>query len=81
MLGQIRVLLGDDLFKLASPEQRREIESLRMSMNLQPVRPEDIPPDLRWKFEGFRTPEGYLAYVYPRVSMDRGESGSPSRRM
>lgn len=74
MLGQIRALLGDDLFKLASPEQRREIESLRTGMNLQPVRPEDIPPDLRWKFQGFRTPEGYLAYVYPRVSMDRGES-------
>ena len=74
MLAQIRALLGDDLFKLASLEQRREIESLRTSMNLRPVSPENIPPDLRWKFQGFRTPEGFLAYVYPRVSMDRGES-------
>jgi predicted RND superfamily exporter protein len=43
-------------------------------MSVKAMSPKDIPPDLRWKFEGFQTPEGYLAYVYPRVSMDRGES-------
>jgi predicted RND superfamily exporter protein len=74
VIGQIRLLLGDDLFKLASDNQRREIDKLKASMNVTPVRPQDIPTDLRWKFQGYQTPEGYIVYVYPRVSMDHGKS-------
>jgi predicted RND superfamily exporter protein len=74
VLSQIRGLLNDELFKLASPEQRREIDRLKTSMRPRMVRLEDIPDDLQWKFQGKDEPEGYLAYVYPSVSMDHGES-------
>jgi predicted RND superfamily exporter protein len=74
-LTAIRRLLSDDLFKLASDAQRREIEDLKRSMDVTPVSPGDIPADLRWKFRGGADgPSGYLAYVYPRVSMDHGRS-------
>jgi predicted RND superfamily exporter protein len=74
VISQIRALLNDELFKLASPEQRREIDHLKASMKPQMVRLKDIPNDLQWKFHGKDEPEGYLAYVYPSVSMDHGES-------
>jgi predicted RND superfamily exporter protein len=74
VLSQIHAHLNDELFKLASPEQRREIDRLKASMRPRMVRLEDIPDDLQWKFQGKDEPEGYLAYVYPSVSMDHGES-------
>ncbi|MFQ5458348.1 MAG: MMPL family transporter, partial [Myxococcota bacterium] len=74
VVSQIRALLDDELFKLASPEQRREVERLRSGMSSRPVKASDIPEDLQWKFQGTEQTGGYLAYVYPSVSMDDGES-------
>ncbi|MDP3938104.1 MAG: MMPL family transporter [Deltaproteobacteria bacterium] len=74
VLGELRALLDDELFKLASPEQRREVERIRAGMSAKPVEAGDIPEDLQWKFQGQDHAGGYLAYVYPSVSMDHGES-------
>ncbi len=74
VLGELRALLDDELFKLASPEQRREVERIRAGMSAKPVKAGDIPVDLQWKFQGQDHAGGYLAYVYPSVSMDHGES-------
>ena len=74
VVAQIRALLSDELFKLASPGQRREVERLKEGMSLRRVRASDIPEDLQWKFQGTEGGGKYLAYVYPSVSMDHGES-------
>lgn len=74
VVAQIRALLSDELFKLASPGQRREVERLKEGMSLQRVRASDIPEDLQWKFQGQEGGGKYLVYVYPSVSMDHGES-------